>query len=58
MLTMIFISSVAIFVGIVGCIVIWGMDAMRADEIAMPKAAPAEVAALEAARRDTRAIDG
>ncbi|WP_165807259.1 hypothetical protein [Nocardioides currus] len=31
--TMILISSVAILVGIVGCAVIWRMDASRADEI-------------------------
>lgn len=33
MTTMIFISSVAMLVGIVGSFVIWRMDALRADEI-------------------------
>lgn len=34
MTTMIFISSVAMLVGIVGSFVIWRMDASRAEEIA------------------------
>ena len=33
MTTMIFISSVAMLVGIVGSFVIWRMDASRAEEI-------------------------
>nr|WP_300048616.1 hypothetical protein [uncultured Nocardioides sp.] len=33
MLAMILISTAAILVAIVGCAVIWRMDALRADEI-------------------------
>lgn len=36
MFTMIFISSAALLVGIVGSIVIWRMDARRAEEIYHP----------------------
>ena len=38
MYTMIFISSVALLVGIVGSFVIWRMDARRAKEIEHPNA--------------------
>lgn len=38
--SMIFISTMAIIVAIVGCAVIWRMDALRADEIERPAAAP------------------
>ncbi|WP_110183037.1 hypothetical protein [Nocardioides solisilvae] len=34
MITMVLISSVAMLVGIVGSVVIWRFDAMRAEEIA------------------------
>lgn len=33
MFTMIFISSIAVLVGILGSVLIWGLDAMRSDEI-------------------------
>ncbi|QIK74345.1 hypothetical protein [Nocardioides piscis] len=33
MITMIVISSVALFVGVAGSILIWGFDALRANEI-------------------------
>lgn len=33
MITMIVISSVALFVGIAGSVLIWGFDALRANEI-------------------------
>lgn len=38
--SMIFISTMAIIVAIVGCAVIWRMDAVRADEIEQPEATP------------------
>ncbi len=38
--SMIFISTMAIIVAIVGCAVIWRLDAQRADEIERPAAAP------------------
>lgn len=34
MFTMILISSAALIVAVVGCVVIWGFDASRAEEIA------------------------
>lgn len=42
MVTVILISSVAILVAIVGCFVIWRMDAARAEEVdhPTPQAAP------------------
>ena len=57
MFTMILISSVAIFVGIVGCIIIWGLDAMRADEIERPRPAPATTRALPGVGPEPRSID-
>lgn len=33
MFTMILISSAAVLVALVGCVVIWGYDAFRAEEI-------------------------
>lgn len=33
MFTMILISSVAVFVALLGSALIWGLDALRADEI-------------------------
>ena len=53
MVTMILISTTALLVGIVGCIVIWGLDARRADDIERPRVAPAVVPVLpaEAAKR-------
>lgn len=45
MFVMILISSTAVLVGIVGSIVIWGMDAHRAEEIEHPRdATPARPA--------------
>lgn len=49
MTVMILISSTAILVGIVGCLVIWGLDAVRADEIERPKPALVVVPVLPAA---------
>ena len=43
MFTMIFISSIAILVGILGSVLIWGLDAVRSDEI--ERTAPASVPA-------------
>ncbi|MFC0223042.1 hypothetical protein [Nocardioides zeicaulis] len=45
--SMIFISTMAIIVAIVGCAVIWRMDALRADEIERPAAPPAPRPALD-----------
>lgn len=42
MFTMIFISSVAILVAILGSAVIWGVDAMRSDEIERAVPVPAD----------------
>lgn len=39
--TMILIGTVAILVAIVGCVVIWRMDATRAYEVEHPSPAPA-----------------
>jgi len=39
--TMILIGTVAIIVAIVGCFVIWRMDATRAEEVEHPSPAPA-----------------
>lgn len=36
MFTMILISSTALFVAVVGCALIWGLDARRAEEIDHP----------------------
>ncbi len=57
MFTMILISSAAIFVGIAGCIIIWGLDAMRADEIERPRPAPATTRALPDAGPEPRSIE-
>ena len=57
MVTMVLISSTAVLVGIIGCLVIWGLDATRADEIERPKPALATVPALPAVAADPRAID-
>lgn len=48
MSTMIFISSVAMLVGIVGSFVIWRMDASRAEEIEHTTPATPTGGALEA----------
>lgn len=40
MVTMVFISSVALLVGIIGSVVIWRFDAQRAEEIAHTPALP------------------
>ncbi|GGD26941.1 hypothetical protein [Nocardioides daphniae] len=54
MVTMVFISSVALLVGIVGSIVIWRFDAQRAEEIAhtpaMPRAASLAAGTVPAQR--------
>lgn len=58
MFTMILISSVAIFVGIFGCAFIWGLDALRADEIQRPRSAdPAVRPALSGTTPDVKEID-
>ena len=57
MVTMVLISSTAILVGIIGCLVIWGLDAVRADEIERPKPALAVAPVLDVAAADPRAID-
>lgn len=46
MFTMIFISSVALLVGILGSALIWGFDALRAEEIEHPKRPTGDRAAL------------
>lgn len=51
MTTMIFISSVAMLVGIVGSFVIWRMDASRAEEIEHETPARPTGGSLEAGRR-------
>ena len=57
MVTMVLISSTAILVGIIGCLVIWGLDALRADEINRPKPALVVAPVLPSAPADPRAID-
>ena len=57
MVTMVLISSTAILVGIIGCLVIWGLDALRADEIDNPKPATSGARSLSAGSGDPRAID-
>jgi hypothetical protein len=49
MTTMIFISSVAMLVGIVGSFVIWRMDASRAEEIEHETPVPPTSGSLGAA---------
>lgn len=47
MFTMILISSVAVFVALLGSALIWGLDAVRADEIeraAVPTVPPTALA--------------
>lgn len=46
MFTMIFISSVALFVGVLGSALIWRFDALRADEIEHPPVPAIDRAAL------------
>ncbi len=48
MVTVILISSVAILVAIVGCFVIWRMDAARAEEVDHQTPRPAPRPQLEA----------
>ena len=56
MITMIIISSGALLVGIIGSIAIWGMDAVRANEIEETPV-PVEPEALPpAARQAPKAI--
>lgn len=52
MLTMILISSGALLVGIIGSITIWGMDAVRANEIEETPA-PVEPEALPPAATES-----
>ena len=53
MFTMIFISSIAVLVGILGSVLIWGLDAMRSDEIerVVPLPVPADPALGSTAAR-------
>ena len=57
--TMILISSVAILVAIIGCVVIWRMDAARADEVEhrTPQIVPRHALGAEQAATHPRPID-
>ena len=56
MFVMVMISTVAILVAIVGCVVIWGYDAKRAQEVERPRpAAPLPAVAPSATQQ--RSID-
>lgn len=58
MTTVILIGTVAIIVAIVGCIVIWRLDATRAEEVDHQTAAPTPAHRLDAPRQaPPRSID-
>lgn len=58
MITFFLISSVAMLVGIVGSIVIWRFDALRAEEIAHTPALVVAPAALNRARPAQNSLEG
>lgn len=59
MVTVVIISSTAILVAILGCIVIWGLDAQRAAEVeAVPPQSPPRLDSGQATTQPPDALSG